>query len=509
MSKNNFRSSLHEYGSVTIVEEEQIEDSTSWVKAHVIEAAEATSLGNEITNPSFRDIPFAIAFLLHLFIVLMLGMTSGSFELDSVGDEGGSETITDDKEMTSVYMSRILSHMALPCGIASFFFSFFVTAIGLPLFPEKAVGASLLCFIPNTIITQAFIFYFFPNFLMAIFSVLMVCFSVYYVMMSWRFVPFTACNLMMGVRAVNMNFGIYLVSILISIGSFGWFVFWFYAMNGISRGVATNCEGDDCDPNYTIISGLVFSLYWTTIVLMNAGQTTVAGVVATWCFDKENASACCSEAVTSSLSRSFSYSFGSICFGSLLNALVMLLRYLSQVAEQNRDEENVGCSILYCVIQCILIMIQDIIEYFNRWAYIFVGIYGMSYLESGKAVLELFNAKGFTTIISDDLTHMALGTVTFFSGICSGFVGLLIVGCFSDGFFFSADVDGVKIHAFWISFLSGVVISSMMMNVIQGAVQTVIVCYADNPHKLLQNHPEETRKISETWLRIFPDLSMA
>jgi len=46
-----------------------------------------------------------------------------------------------------------------------------------------------------------------------------------------------------------------------------------------------------------------------------------------------------------------------------------------------------------------------------------------------------------------------------------------------------------------------------MMSVIQGAVDTVIVCYADNPQKLLENHPEDTTKMTEAWTKVFPSVS--
>jgi len=304
-----------------------------------------------------------------------------------------------------------------------------------------------------------------------------------------------------------MNWGIYVISVFVSLLGLVWFVFWLYATNGISRSMQYCEEADYGCSSSGILIGLVFSLYWTSIVLMNSTQTTVAGVISTWCFDKENASTCCSEGVTSSLFRTFTYSLGSICFGSLINAIVLTLRYVLDMAERNRDDENIACSILYCVLQCILILIQDIIEYFNQWAYVFVGMYGMSYLESGKAVWELFQARGLTAIVSDDLTHFVLGMVTFISGIGSGCLGMIIVAFVGNDYFYSSnDYDG-SIHAFWISFLVGIVSSSITMNVIQGAVKTIIVCYADNPRALSENHPEDVRKMSEAWLKVYPEVA--
>jgi hypothetical protein len=40
---------------------------------------------------------------------------------------------------------------------------------------------------------------------------------------------------------------------------------------------------------------------------------------------------------------------------------------------------------------------------------VFVGVYAFSYLESGKRVMELFPAKGWISIIADNLDACVLG----------------------------------------------------------------------------------------------------
>lgn len=43
------------------------------------------------------------------------------------------------------------------------------------------------------------------------------------------------------------------------------------------------------------------------------------------------------------------------------------------------------------------------IQYFNQWAFVFVGLYGYNFLESGKNVINLFKTRGWTTIITDQV----------------------------------------------------------------------------------------------------------
>ena len=56
--------------------------------------------------------------------------------------------------------------------------------------------------------------------------------------------------------------------------------------------------------------------------------------------------------------------------------------------------------------QCILRCLEDIIKYFNRWASCYIGIYGDSFCVAGKRVYELFQNRGLSMILTDDLIEM-------------------------------------------------------------------------------------------------------
>lgn len=165
-----------------------------------------------------------------------------------------------------------------------------------------------------------------------------------------------------------------------------------------------------------------------SVDLQNTIQVTVAGVMATWCFDQNEANNCCSMAVFNSLYRSLTFSFGSICFGSLLQAIVSVIRNMIQAARKKQEQDECGCcaSILCCLLDCLVRWLEDLLEYFNQWAYVFVGIYGFSYLDSGRRVVELFRARGWTSILTDTLVGYVLGVVTFTTGILTGLAALSI-----------------------------------------------------------------------------------
>jgi Plasma-membrane choline transporter. len=116
-------------------------------------------------------------------------------------------------------------------------------------------------------------------------------------------------------------------------------------------------------------------------------------------------------------------SFGSICFGSLLVAIIQALR---QIAEQARQNDDVG-QLLACCIDCILSCIQSIIEYFNKWAFVYVGVYGYGYCEAGKSVIQLFKDRGWEAVIADDLVGMVLFFLSLIVGLVTAGVGVVLV----------------------------------------------------------------------------------
>lgn len=266
-----------------------------------------------------------------------------------------------------------------------------------------------------------------------------------------------------------------------------------------------------CTAYMPLLTNKVLTLVVTSLT-QNTVQVTVSGVIGTWCFAKEEASAFCSPAVNNSLYRSVTYSFGSICMGSLLQAIITALRVLVQnLREQARNDNDSAAivGILLCILECIVNLLEDIIEYFNQWAYVFVGIYGYGYLESGQKVVELFKARGLTTMITNDLVGWVLGFTDLTVGLLSGLVALLIQTMTpadpDHGSLLFGDLPAPGYWAYGLGLITGMVVCSVMTNVIRGAVNTIIVCFADAPAKLEENHPEETSKMTDVWVSVFPE----
>lgn len=163
-------------------------------------------------------------------------------------------------------------------------------------------------------------------------------------------IPFAACNLATATASVKANLGVALYAYLSLLIAFGWAVFW--SATSISTiFVVSDCDADgSCnnDINGFLIFVLFVSFYWVMQVINNVVHVTVAGVVATWWFQPHEAQSCCSQAVRDSYFRSMTTSFGSICLGSLIVAIISALR---EMAHQLRESDD---GIILCLGECLL-----------------------------------------------------------------------------------------------------------------------------------------------------------
>jgi len=104
---------------------------------------------------------------------------------------------------------------------------------------------------------------------------------------------------------------------------------------------------------------------------------------------------------------------------------VALIQALEAIARQARQQGD-GNQFLLCLAECILSCIAGIVEYFNKWAYVYIGIYGYGYVDAGKNVIELFKARGWEAIIAEDLVGGVLSLVSLITGLVVGGIGMVV-----------------------------------------------------------------------------------
>jgi Plasma-membrane choline transporter len=166
--------------------------------------------------------------------------------------------------------------------------------------------------------------------------------------------------------------------------------------------------------------------------------------------------------------------------------------------------DNGGCLIACCA-ECLLGCIESLVEYFNKWAYIYVGLYGFSFMEAGSNVMTLFRNRGWSVIVADMMVDTVLFMVSIGVGAITALLTTAIGYLMGDGYLMdNRDATALVIAAAF-GFIVGYAMSSSLFSVVSSAVNTVIVCYAEAPNEFQANHPKLSDQMRTAWRQAYPN----
>lgn len=327
-------------------------------------------------------------------------------------------------------------------------------------FPRQIIYVANVASIILELVT-AILAFVFISFWMCLVLIILVILHVVWFYFARRRIPFAAAVLRAATRVLSKYKAIFVYKVLMVLILFVYTTFWSYVL------VRPLNHGAKDDEEFTGFDGFtvcffVFVYFWVMQVLPNVLFVTTAGVTATWYFvGWENMP---ENPTWKSFCRATTTSFGSICFGSLIVAIIQFMRWL--VESSRRDGDG---GFLTCCLACLLSCLESIVRYFNTYAYVHIAIYGYDYITAGKHTFELFKQCLFTALFNDCLINPTLNMLAF---AVSGVLGVLYgVVCWS-----------VSIGI--LSFLVAVVVHSLIFTAISSATVTIFVCFAEVPEAL-------------------------
>eukprot|EP00934_Nitzschia_sp_Nitz4_P001440 Nitzschia sp. Nitz4//scaffold253_size28098//9209//15122//NITZ4_008141-RA/size28098-processed-gene-0.22-mRNA-1//1//CDS//3329544300//1440//frame0 len=439
------------------------------------------------TTPEYRDTPFAIAFFLHLFAVMSLALVGGRklyyHDFSSAADDDGVET-------TSLWRIWVLllfvSVVAIGLSAATLEFMTHHT--------EQLIQFTLVFSCLSLGAVVLLLFWTGSPFL-ALCGGILLLFVVWYSYRVQRRIPFASANLQTALAAIQMNYGVCIIAYTVAVATFFWLMVWQVAVVEFALRNLDSMTGVHI--NAAIFFLLLISYFWTSQVLQNILHVTVSGVVGTWWFAPQEAQSTLSPAVIDSFLRSTSYSFGSICFGSLFVAIVQALHEVLRMLRRRREG-----NIILCLLECLVHMLQRIGQYFNKWNFVYVGLYGYDYLTAGKKALELFHSRGLSTVVTDDLVHRLLVLVCFVVAAMVGFVGMILEAW--TGWASPIFGETSKFPVFAVCCTIGYSLASVTMSTVVSGVNSVMVCYAEAPAEFESQHPALYQEMAAAWHSVYP-----
>ncbi|XP_051572286.1 choline transporter-like protein 2 isoform X1 [Myxocyprinus asiaticus] len=253
----------------------------------------------------------------------------------------------------------------------------------------------------------------------------------------------------------------------------------------------------------------VFLFFWCANFVTALGQMTLAGAFASyyWAFKKPDdipAFPLCA-----ALGRSLRYHTGSLAFGSLLLAIVQVIRVLLEYLDHKlKAAENKFAKFLMCCLKCCFWCLEKFIKFLNRNAYIMVAIYGKNFCRSARDAFFLLMRNVVRVVVLDKVTDFIL------------FLGKLLivglVGIFAF-FFFSGHTDAFKgatpsLHYYWVPILTVLVGSYLIahgfFSVYAMCVDTLFLCFLEDLERN-DGSPERPYLMSDNLLTVLKKKNLA
>ncbi|KFY88055.1 hypothetical protein V500_06586 [Pseudogymnoascus sp. VKM F-4518 (FW-2643)] len=235
-----------------------------------------------------------------------------------------------------------------------------------------------------------------------------------------------------------------------------------------------------------LIVFVTFAGYWITEVLKNIIHVTISGVYGSWYFCSQKPSGFPKGATRGAFKRSVTYSFGSISFGSLIVAIIQLLRQACNVAKQNSAAQgNMVGQILFCVLGCLISLLNWLVQFFNEYAFSYIALYGKAYIPAAKSTWHMMKDRGIDALVNECLINPVLSMGSVFVGYVCVLLSYLYLR------YGNVVVDTnyyAVIMAY--SFLIGLQICNVFMVPIKSGVATLFVAMAFDPAVLQNEYPD-------------------
>ncbi|KAM3227041.1 hypothetical protein ACQJBY_059160 [Aegilops geniculata] len=236
---------------------------------------------------------------------------------------------------------------------------------------------------------------------------------------------------------------------------------------------------------YAFVLALSVSLFWTGAVLSNTVHVIVSGMVFLVLIHGGQAAASMPpKPLLKSLQYAVTTSFGSICYGSLFTAAIRTLRW--EIRGVRSKIGNNEC--LLCCVDFFFHIVETLVRFFNKYAYVQIAVNGQSFNRSARDAWELFQSTGIEALIAYDCSGAVLLMSTILGGLITG-------TCTGVWTYFTQRDKAIMVGS--TSMLIGMILVGLTVVVVESAVTSIYICYAEDPLLIQRWDPEFFEQMSE------------
>ncbi|XP_049981493.1 choline transporter-like protein 2 isoform X2 [Alexandromys fortis] len=224
-----------------------------------------------------------------------------------------------------------------------------------------------------------------------------------------------------------------------------------------------------------------FMFFWLSNFVLALGQVTLAGAFASYYWALRKPEDMPAFPLFSAFGRALRYHTGSLAFGSLILAVVQIIRVTLEYLDQRlKAAQNKFARFVMVCLKCCFWCLEKFIKFLNRNAYIMIAIYGTNFCTSARNAFFLLMRNIIRVAVLDKVTDFLflLGKL-----LIVGSVGILAF------FFFTHRIRIVQdtappLNYYWVPILT-VIIGSYMIahgffSVYGMCVDTLFLCFCED-----------------------------
>ncbi|KAI9090192.1 plasma-membrane choline transporter-domain-containing protein [Phlyctochytrium arcticum] len=152
----------------------------------------------------------------------------------------------------------------------------------------------------------------------------------------------------------------------------------------------------------------VFGFLWVYNWLVAIGQCTIAGAIAIWYWSRDK-NALPSLPVIRSFGRTLRYHLGSLAFGSLVIAIVQLIRIIILEAQRRvKGSGNKTAQYILCCLQCCFKCVEKVLKMITKNAYVEIAVYGYSFCTAARKAMELILANAVRLVVVNKIGNFLI-----------------------------------------------------------------------------------------------------
>eukprot|EP01138_Halocafeteria_seosinensis_P013816 gb/GECG01014108.1/.p1 GENE.gb/GECG01014108.1/~~gb/GECG01014108.1/.p1 ORF type:complete len:669 (+),score=74.90 gb/GECG01014108.1/:1-2007(+) len=231
---------------------------------------------------------------------------------------------------------------------------------------------------------------------------------------------------------------------------------------------------------------MLFGFFWVTMFIVALVEMTTAFVVTSWYFaPRENGERKTADnPVRKAFWYSLRYHFGSLAFGSLLIAIIKTMRAVLEYVEQRikksgQETKFVKCA--FCCCRCCLWCLEKCMRFINKIAYTIIVLTSKPFLTSafkaGKMIFNNFARVGALAIVSAGFLLLGKIVVAAVSTLV-GYAILTKADRYADETKDTAVANPLLVAV--IIFLVSWTVGSLFMNILDSAMDSMLVAYIYN-----------------------------